>query len=263
MNWSQCVEWAKSFKLSLIKSVEIVKMMSIRQLKALAAKMNKELGLVICKALFGKSYSNMVKKELTDAIWFVRSLQLACPKGSNWNLVELAKSVFAYELEGQAWVHYVGFNDEASALIFHRDTLLKRECKLASVRQADRLSSYGYKWEVKLWGWNRKAEAKAEATTLLTEKVYIVDDEWGWDGNSGTIVKEEGNHVWLSMTGQEDKPKMRFKKEQVKKEEELTLPILQSMLDNNLGRRTEDVIRQFIINRGYAIDGNVVKEMEF
>lgn len=77
MNSVECREWAKSFKLSYLRSLDTLEAMTIRQLKALVPQINKQLGLVICKAKFGKSYSYMTKAELVAAIWEVRSLQMS------------------------------------------------------------------------------------------------------------------------------------------------------------------------------------------
>lgn len=261
MNAVECKEWAKSFKLSYVRSLDTLEAMTIRQLKALVPQINKQLGLVICKAKFGKSYSYMTKAELVAAIWEVRSLQMECPKTSNWEFKKLSPKVFAQQAENIPWVHYVGFMSQEEATIFHRDSLIYGECSLASLRPSERLKEFGFKWEVKLWHWDSDAvlaEVSKDKPPVVTssvavaDKVVVVADEY-WTANTGTVTGLTKDKVWVAMEGQENSGKMLFKETQLKKENELSIDVLQSMLDMHLGKKMEPTIKQFILNRGFDI----------
>ena len=295
MDIKQAYAWAKRFAISSIKSVTDVACLEIRQLKALATKFNAELGLVITKARFGKVYSNMKKKELIDALWFVRLEQLSKPLTQVWEFMEMSKRVFAYFADGEAWCIYVGFTEEAKALIFHRDIQVAQKCRLASMRKADRLKRHGFNYEVKLWGLDAdvldKMLAKDKSTLTNTSasqststpssaalkeststhkapplqlpvnsnRMIVVKDDCGWEGNTGVIEKVDGDAVWCRMDGNENAPLMRFKASQIKRDEEISIQTMQRMYDNLVGKRAETAMLQFIRNRGCdVVDGEVV-----
>jgi hypothetical protein len=227
----EAYNWAKSFKLSSIKDIAIdLKGRTIRQLKAIAAKMNQELGLVICKAMFGKSLSNMCKDELIAAIWIVRQTQMSRPVGhSDWNLTKIGDYCFQMN-----HVTYFGFNDtergtaEQNAFSFHSYILKNGLCKLASMRKADRLKDEGFAYEVKVWGINpdllknftkvvkKSSSASQPGQVGIAGQRFIVQrDDVGWIGESGVIAKVIGDDVLCLMdvsVQRGEKSLVRFKK---------------------------------------------------
>lgn len=138
--------------------------LTIRQLKALAMQMNRELGTTIAKPLskrlgHNKTLGEMKKVELIDCIWYVRNIQLQCPEESQgWEFKQLSKRVFEFNAPtGEAWVHYVGFDSEQAAYKQYQFMMNNNLCTLASIRKGKRT---GYKYEVKYWGVNPKALAQ-------------------------------------------------------------------------------------------------------
>lgn len=162
---------------SNIKTVEDLKALTIRQLKSLASRINKELGQVIVKALFGKTMSNMTKAELINAIDAVR---VCCNKTEVYSseLVAVTNRIYEYNYVGVVpgydhWITYFGFNKssegsaEQNAERFRQWLLKNRYCRLAAIRwrneidektceikpnKSFRLSSDKFEWEVKVWG---------------------------------------------------------------------------------------------------------------
>lgn len=279
MNIKQAYDWAEGFKLSFIKSIDIVKMMSIRQLKAIALKMNTELGLVICKATFGKVMSKMNKQELIDAIWFVRSIQLAAPKG-NFDFQRLTQRIFAMVCDPNTeWetthTHYFGFKKDANgtaeqnAFRFHQKLLAKGACYLAAMRKADkRLAPYGFEYEVKVWGIkpavleNLISRDTEPVPITIGTKFIVTDDPTGWLGAVGELVQDDGTHIWGRM---DHSPggKVRLKKSQIKMEDEVNnietwLSICQKMYDNCKSSKAVNAIVGFIQRKGFeVINGKV------
>lgn len=147
---------------SNIKTVEDLKALTIRQLKSLASRINKELGQVIVKALFGKVMSNMTKAELISAIDAVRVCRNKTEVYSS-ELVAVTNRIYEYNYVGVVpgydhWITYFGFNKscegsaEQNAERFRQWLLKNRYCRLAAIRKSDRLSRFGFEWEVKVWG---------------------------------------------------------------------------------------------------------------
>jgi hypothetical protein len=155
-------EWIQSVLVSSFKRIEDLKILTIRQLKALASKINKQLGQVIVKALFGKVMSNMTKAELIHAIWSVRTCQNQTVVYSS-ELVAVSNRIYEFNYCGGApgydhWISYFGFNKtsegsaEQNAERFRQWLLKNGHCRLAALRKSDRLSKFGFEFEVKVWG---------------------------------------------------------------------------------------------------------------
>ena len=145
-----------------IKRIEDLQALTIRQLKALASRINKELGQVIVKALFGKTMSNMTKAELIHAINAVRVCRAQTEmRGST--LIAVSNRIYEYNRCGGApgydhWITYFGFNKtsegnaEQNAERFRQWLLKNGHCRLAAIRKSDRLSKFGFEFEAKVWG---------------------------------------------------------------------------------------------------------------
>jgi hypothetical protein len=155
-------EWIQSVLVSSFKRIEDLKILTIRQLKALASKINKQLGQVIVKALFKKVMSNMTKAELIHAIWSVRTCQNQTVVYSS-ELVAVSNRIYEFNYCGGApgydhWISYFGFNKtsegsaEQNAERFRQWLLKNGHCRLAALRKSDRLSKFGFEFEVKVWG---------------------------------------------------------------------------------------------------------------
>jgi hypothetical protein len=290
MNIAQAYEWVKSFKISSIKNIGLLQTMTIRKLKAIASKMNSELGIVISKAMFGKTYANMNKQELINAIWFVRSIQLASPKGNGFEIKQLAERIFSMvadpRTEDETVIcHYFAFNKThdgtamQNATRFYNALLAKSSCQLASIREADRLAQFGAEVEVKVWGINPQILIMLLNKTIATPQVktsqlkpvsfnagsrfVVAEDGRGWFGNTGEVVRVEGDKVWAIM---DSSPigKVDFKVSQLKLETEVDIEswikICQQMYNNV--RDKSDVVKnaivRFISNRGLQVVNDVV-----
>ena len=169
-------EWIQSVLVSSFKRIEDLKILTIRQLKALASKINKQLGQVIVKALFGKVMSNMTKAELIHAIWSVRTCQNQTVVYSS-ELVAVSNRIYEFNYCGGApghdhWITYFGFNKssegnaEQNAERFRQWLLKNGHCRLAAIRwrheidetgnlkpnKSFRLSPDKFEFEVKVWG---------------------------------------------------------------------------------------------------------------
>ena len=160
-----------------IKRIEDLQVLTIRQLKALASKINKQLGQVIVKALFGKVMSNMTKAELIHAIWSVRICQNQTVVYSS-ELVAVSNRIYEFNYCGGApghdhWITYFGFNKssegnaEQNAERFRQWLLKNKHCRLAAIRwrneidkktgeikpnKSFRLPSDKFEFEIKVWG---------------------------------------------------------------------------------------------------------------
>ncbi|MGB6301143.1 MAG: hypothetical protein WBF90_33885 [Rivularia sp. (in: cyanobacteria)] len=148
--WEAAKSSLSEFKVSMIRSIEMLQFMTIRQLKIVVSKLNKELGQVIVKSRFGKTYSQMIKAELVDTIWGIREIQMQAPKGI-YEEIKILDKLFVQECGGIQWVHYFGFKTETEAIIFQRHINRNKQCKLSSLRRAKRLNKHGFEWEVKAW----------------------------------------------------------------------------------------------------------------
>ena len=155
-------EWIQSVLVSSFKKIEDLKALTIRQLKALASKVNKQLGQVIVKALFGKVMSNMTKAELIHAIWSVRTCQNQTVVYSS-ELIAVSNRIYEFNYCGGApghdhWITYFGFNKTSegsakqNAERFRQWLLKNGHCRLAAIRKSDRLSKFGFEFEAKVWG---------------------------------------------------------------------------------------------------------------
>jgi hypothetical protein len=150
--WNQAIKWVGGINIAF-KEKEYLTWLTLTRLKAIARRMNKEMGLVITKARFSKSWSRMKKDELVDAIWAVRRVLMACPKGNaKFVFNQITRRIFEYTSEEKTHVHYMGFTSEVEAFKFHSYVESKGLCKLASMRRSKRLEDYGWEWEVKVWG---------------------------------------------------------------------------------------------------------------
>ena len=145
-----------------IKRIEDLKVLTIRQLKALASRINKELGQVIVKALFGKVMSNMTKAELINAIWTVKVCRNQTAMYDS-ELIAISNRIYEFNYCSGApgydhWITYFGFNKssegsaEQNAERFRQWLLKNGHCRLAAIRKSDRLSKFGFEFEVKVWG---------------------------------------------------------------------------------------------------------------
>jgi len=202
--WHQAKQDIKAVKLYSIRSVEELEDYSIRQLKALAAKVNREMGMLIGKPMFGMPLSQMDKATLKAAIWYVRSIVMNSPKSDrNWSLVQDAPSIFHMEQEGHSaygdrWVHYIGFKNDADGAtaeqrcykflkhVTNKDSNGTDRCAMASMRKADRLRKYGFEWEIKIWKLDEnfyksavKQNKKAYGATEVAEVVesFVVEHD--------------------------------------------------------------------------------------
>lgn len=267
-------QWVKKISISSIRFIESIQSLTIRQLKAIAAKMNKELGQVICKATFGKTMSMMKKQELIDSIWFVRSLQMASPKG-DFELRQLTERIFSMLCDGVDHVYYFGFKKDGNGTAeqncnrFQKHLATKGLCALSSVRKADRLKPYGFEWEVKVWEIKGETLLKlldkdnpiAVSSVAVGDRFIVVDNPDGWAGSAGEVVADKGSYVFATM---DDSPgKATFKKEQIKAEEEVTIEewvrICQKMYDCNRGGKAENAMVEFAKRRGLVVVGGKVE----
>lgn len=170
-------EWINAVLISAFKKIEQLQILTIRQLKALAQKINRELGQVIVKARFGKVMSNMTKAELVDAIWSVRVCQMQT-RSYDITLVKASLRIYEYNMVNgapgsQHWISYFGFNSDKegtaqqNAERFRTAILKKGLCHLAAIRwkyvldedtgelkpnKDFRLKKTDFEYEVKVWG---------------------------------------------------------------------------------------------------------------
>lgn len=298
MNIKQAYEWVKSFKLSAIRNIEFLQGMTIRKLKAIASKMNKEMGLVISKSMFGQTLSNMTKKALVDSIWYVRSIQLASPRGSQYDIKKLAERIFSMVADPrtedeQVVCHYFGFNRSHKGTALQNATRfynwIADRCHLVSMRESQRLT--GFEIEVKVWGIKPDALAELinkqkqpaneikqveDTNNLANQKqtiknhytigsrIIVINDSRGWYGNAGEIICKYNDKIWAVM---DNSPggRVDFTYEQIKLEKEVDINELkilyQKMYNNfiNKDSRLKNSIVRFIENRGFKVNQDVVE----
>lgn len=188
--WELAKSSLSEFKVSMIRSIEMLQFMTIRQLKVIVSKLNKELGQVIVKSRFGKSYSQMKKSELINVVWEVREIQMQAPKGV-YVMDKITDRLFVQRCEDIEWVHYFGFKTEAEAIIFQRYINQTKQSKLSSLRRAKRLKNYGLEWEVKAWNVeevlinkikakyaNRDSQKKKVSPSPVSNKIATVADNF-------------------------------------------------------------------------------------
>lgn len=153
-NMAEAYIYAEEINLSSITCASQLECLGIRELKALARKFNDKMGLVITKAKFGITYSQMRKHELINAMIEVRAIQLACPRGCRWSHTQLSQRLWEGTPDlpnAQPWVHYVAYDSEQLAFKFHSQMQQQGLVKLAALRPGtDRTNNAP--WEVKCWG---------------------------------------------------------------------------------------------------------------
>lgn len=197
--YKKASEWIKGFKLSSIKDEDVLLCMNMSQLRLVASKMNKEMGQVIVKSQFGKTWSRMNKQELINAIWYVRRVVLCSPKGS-YSLLPLSQRIAAQFCDGVQHVVYFGFQDEkeATKFFYYLNEHVEFD-SLAALRPADRMKGK-FSWEVKVWDINgellaslvtrdKKAEERAriDAQTVANQAKYA-------EAEIAEIAAEEMTH---------------------------------------------------------------------
>lgn len=298
MNIKQAYEWVKSFKLSAIRNIELLQSMTIRKLKAIASKMNKEMGLVISKSMFGQTLSDMNKKALIDAIWYVRSIQLASPRGSQYDIKKLAERIFSMVADPrtedeQVICHYFGFNKDFRGTAIQNATRfynwIADRCSLVSMRESQRLTSFEI--EVKVWGIKPDALAELinkqkqpaneikqveDTNNLANQKqtiknhytigsrIIVINDSRGWYGNTGEIICKYNDKIWAVM---DNSPggRVDFTYQQIKLEKEVDVnelkTLYQKMYNNfiNKDTRLKNAIVRFIEHRGFKVNQDVVE----
>lgn len=156
--WEKAQEWLAQTNIRKLMPDDIDNL-NIRQLKLVASAINAQEGLIISKAQFGKSLSNMTKAELQLAVWHWRACLMDCPKAPQPEWVDNVQGNVAYTcVYGAVWTVSVGFETEQQAYKFYREVLTKKWCRMACLRSGKRT---GCLWEVKLW------DIKTELMQLL------------------------------------------------------------------------------------------------
>ena len=146
--------YARLVKISSIVSLQQLECLGIRECRALAAKMNAQMGLVISKARFGKTLSLMRKPEIINAIIEVRAVQLACPRGCQWRHTQLSTRLWEgvpVTDDAKPWIHYVAYDNEQLAFKFHQQMQCTGKVQLAALRRGTERTNSA-PWEVKCWG---------------------------------------------------------------------------------------------------------------
>lgn len=239
--YKKAAEWIKGFKISSIKDIDVLLCMNISQLKLVASKINKEMGQVIVKSQFGKTWSRMVKQELIDAIWYVRRIVLCSPKG-NYSLLPLSQRIACQMCDGVQHVVYFGFNTEYEATNFFYWLNSDTKCdELAALRPADRLEGK-FQWEVKVWGINGELLAK------------LVDRDRKASERAKIQAETEANQQKYF------EAQILEQVEELTQKEKIEIGAAQRMYDMMKGREaSHKAIVNFLANRGYDVVNDVVE----
>ncbi len=249
--YKKAVEKFKSFNISSIRREDQLLGYNIGELKALCAKFNREMGICITKAKFGKTYAQMRKVELIAALWYVRKIVMCSPKGS-YTFQPLSQRIACQMCDGVQHVVYMAFDEEYKANQFYNFLNETKEfSSLAAIRPADKMK--GYKFEIKIW------DIKPDLLTkLIARDRARVEQE-----KQALIVKAEQQKKASEVKSNQ----MKYAEEQVKEiaremslNDMFELQSAQRMYDNmSQTDAGKEVIIKFLDARGFQVLNGVVE----
>lgn len=158
-SYYKAAEWAKSVKVNKIESLEWLTGCTIRQLRAIADKINHEIGgWIFCQATLGKTLGRLTKAELAVAIWDFISLKRSAPRRKYFEIDECGNVRIVTERPGSdasPWTTNIGFNDYNSAEKVQKFLHKGGMCNASVIRISKRCE--GWKYELKVWLLSEKA----------------------------------------------------------------------------------------------------------
>lgn len=173
-SYYKAAEWAKSIKLSEIESLEWLTDCTIRQLRAIADKINHEnKGWVFCQATLGKILGRLTKAELAVAIWEFVSLKRSAPRTKYFDIDECGNCRIVTERPGSeasAWTTNIGFANYKSAEKVQKYLHSNGQCNASVIRASKRCD--GWKYELKVWLLSEKA-----LNTLIAKENTRINSE--------------------------------------------------------------------------------------
>lgn len=179
-SYYKAAEWVKSIKTNKIESFTWLNDCTIRQLRAIADKINQENeGWIFCQATLGKIVGRMTKAELAVAIWDFINLKRSAPRCKYFEIDECGNVRIVTERPGSdavAWTTNIGFNDYKSAEKLQKFLHTNGMCGASVVRSSKRCE--GWKYELKVWLLSEKALntlIAKENTRLNNERHSIID----------------------------------------------------------------------------------------
>lgn len=145
--------WAKKVNTSQIESLEWLSTLTIRQLRAIADKINTlNAGWVFCTATLGKPLGRLVKSELAEVIWDFINLKRQAPKTKYFEIDECGNVRIVTERPGadaSPWTVNIGFKSYKEAETLQRYLHANGHCNASVVRKAKHCTGWAY--ELKVW----------------------------------------------------------------------------------------------------------------
>lgn len=152
-SYYKAAEWVKGIKISQIESLEWLSNLTIRQLRAIADKINHQNnGWVFCTATLGKPLSRLVKSELAVVIWDFINLKRQAPKTKYFEIDECGNVRIVTERPGtdaSPWTVNIGFNSYKEAETLQKFLHTNGHCNASVIRREHRC--LGWKYELKVW----------------------------------------------------------------------------------------------------------------
>ncbi len=153
-SYYKAMEWVKKVNLAKIESLRWLENCTIRQLRAIADKINhQDKGWVFCTATLGKALSRHTKQELAETIWNFLSLKRSAPKTSKWfecdetgNLRIVTQRPGTHDF---VWTVSIGYNTYKDAEVLQKYLHKNGHCSASVIRSAKHCSDF--KYELKVW----------------------------------------------------------------------------------------------------------------
>jgi hypothetical protein len=145
--------WVKTVNISRIPDLDWLLNCTIRQLRAIAGKINNEQkGWVFCTATLGKAVSKLVKAELADVIWNFILFKRQAPKTKYFSVDECGNCKIITERPGEdasAWTVNIGYDNYKDAEVLQKFLHSNEYCEASVIRKAKHCT--GFKYELKIW----------------------------------------------------------------------------------------------------------------
>lgn len=153
-SYYKAAEWVKRVNPAKIESLEWLENCTIRQLRAIADKINAQnKGWVFCTATLGKALGRHTKQELAKVIWNFISLKRSAPKVNKWFEIDECGNVRIITQrpweDFSAWTVSIGYNNYKEAETLQKYLHKNYHCSASVIRPAKHCSEF--KYELKVW----------------------------------------------------------------------------------------------------------------
>lgn len=153
-SYYKAAEWVKRVNPAKIDSLEWLENCTIRQLRAIADKINHQnKGWVFCTATLGKALGRHTKQELAEVIWSFISLKRSAPKVNKWFEIDECGNVRIVSQrpweDFSAWTVSIGYDNYKEAETLQKYLHKNYHCSASVIRQAKHCADF--KYELKVW----------------------------------------------------------------------------------------------------------------